>query len=192
MPLVTFDSRKDWEALYRVPMDDGTTAGFERRARERILGRDHWALMTALDVRAGQTVLIVGGGFGWVAEDWNNAGVRCTVVDPSPWIQRNKHHHARVPILCEDLLSSASRLRVCDFAEVDEFDHIISEDVMPCLADEECLTLAKYMRRFAVDGRASHWVTPDARPPLNGKTLEQWKTLLTPDKVVQRGTAVVL
>jgi hypothetical protein len=70
------------------------------------------------------------------------------------------------------------------------FAWAVTEDVLPVLNDNECVQLSSGLRNFA--DNVGHWVTVGAVAPMNAKTLQQWKTLVNPDKVVQRGTATVL
>lgn len=203
MPLMDSNLQSTWEELYHCPMDDGTIAYFERRARYRILGNDHWALKNALNLQPGQTIVLVGGAFGWVAEEWISAGLGpIAVIDTSTWIQSNKAMHATVEIMNEDGATSASRGRIrqaLGLTGAQQADWAISEDVIPLLSDAE---VPDFIMRLRVIGTTvAHWVSVGqpadgggwaGNPKLNWKTLEDWKALVTPDLVVQRGTDRVL
>jgi hypothetical protein len=76
-----------------------------------------------------------------------------------------------------------------------KFDWVITEDVLPILDDAECVILSNALRNFATN--LAHWVSVmpsvgQGDPRLNWKTLQDWKLLLPLDKVVQRGTALVI
>lgn len=188
MPLLDFNDKAVWDSLYRC-QPEGQVLHFERAAKSALLGNDHWELLKALDLKAGQSIVIVGGAFGWVAEDWIEAGYGpITVVDNSTYIHVRKAAHARVPIATE--LPTGPKA-----------DWLITEDVLPGLADNEIGQFLAPLRSRAKT--VAHWVTVglrrydnpnvwagDAR--LNWKTLADWKTLVAPDYVVQRGTATVL
>lgn len=204
MPLVDSNQAALWDggatSLYRQYRADGSGPfGYERSCKDRILGNDHWLLKQALDLQPGQSIGLIGAGFGWVAEDWFASGLSPIVaVDTSAWIQANKTQHATVTILNEDGGSNPSRGRIRQALGLtgnNRATWCISEDVLPILSDAEAAQLASNMR--LVGANVAHWVSvlapggdQDAR--LNWKTLEQWKALVTPDLVVQRGTARVL
>jgi hypothetical protein len=199
MPLVDFDDPAVWDSLYRCWSPDGTTLlHFERGAKERILGNDHWLLRDALNLQPGQSIGLIGAGYGWVAEDWAADGLGPIVaVDTSTYIQSNKTLHATVTILDEDGTSNPSRGRIRQALGLSgnrKADWGITEDILPGMTDAECLTLAGHMRNLATT--VVHWVSAlkarNQDPRLNWKTLEDWKALMTPDLVVQRGTNRVL
>jgi hypothetical protein len=157
---------------------------------------DHFRLKEALNLQPGQSIGIIGAGFGWVAEDWFAAGLSPIVaVDTSAWIHSNKAQHATVTILNEDGSTNASRGRIRQALGLtggNRATWCISEDILPTFADDEALTLAQRMR--LVGTTCAHWVSCSAvvtaaqDQRLNWKTLEQWKALVTPDLVVERGT----
>jgi hypothetical protein len=199
MPLVDSDLQSTWEELY--------TGGFIRPRKEMILGcnglpfgkGDHFRLKEALNLQPGQSIGIIGAGFGWVAEDWAASGLGPIVaVDTSAWIHSNKAQHAAVTILNEDGSTNASRGRIRQALGLtggNRATWCISEDILPLLSDTEVSNLAQRMRLIGTT--CAHWVSvfthPDAQDKrLNWKTLEQWKDLVTPDLVVERYTARIL
>jgi len=171
MPLLDFSNSDEYERLY--------TGGFVRERKADILGNDHWALAEALDLQPGTSITLLGAGFGWIAEDWIEKGlgpIEC--VDNGQWIQENKHLHATLPILPDPVQQS---------------DLYITEDVLTCYGDDEVLAILASLR--PVCPRLVHWVstvTPSSMPGLNWKTIEEWKVLVAPDQVAQRGTGVLL
>lgn len=203
MPLVDVNQAATWAASYRVVMDDGSVVGYDRRAKDRILGQDHWALLKALGIVKGQRVVLLGSGFGWVGEDWTAAGYGPIVCcDTSTWIQANKAQHATVAILNEGASTTASRrnIKVALGGQNVVVDWAITEDILPWLTDAECTALAAAVRQLATN--VAHWITPGygvggAGSPaqdtgLNWKSMASWKALVAPDKVVRRGGAEVL
>jgi hypothetical protein len=194
MPLIDFNDPATWDggptSLYR----DGEGRGFVRETRGSYYGdegQDAVKLGEALDVQPGDSVIIIGGAFGWIAELWEAQGLDPMIVtDSSRWIHANKGEHATHAILDEDSLSEESRMAILAAAGLygeERATWCISEDVMPALADAEALALSTAMRAMGVN--VAHWVSckmVDQDPRLNWKTLEEWKELLAPDLVVAR------
>jgi hypothetical protein len=190
MPLIDFDDPAVWNALYDPP--------FVRENRERVMGegmRDGVNLRIALGLTPGVTVGIIGGGFGWIAEEWIAYGINAIVTDISALIQANKTTEAVVPIEDLNVTDPPARERMRTLATT--YDLIVTEDVLPCYSDAECLELAAAARTLAP---VAHWVSPyratgEGGTPqyagLNWKSLEDWKALMTPDRIVERGSSVV-
>lgn len=199
MPLVDTDLEQTWNELY--------TGGFIRANKEAILGSrglppgqgDHWRLAKALNLQPGQSIVIMGAGFGWVAEDWVAGGLgQISCVDNSAYIHSNKNEHAVVPLHNENGQTQASRARIRQTLNLQgqvRADWCISEDVLPVLSDAEASQFIASMR--LIGATAAHWVSisvnpANSDPRLNWKTLEQWKAIVAPDLVVERGTERVL
>jgi hypothetical protein len=190
MPLVRADDPAVWAWWYQVHMPDGTIAGYERRAKGRILGEDHLRLRDSLNVTFEQRVVFVGAGFGWVAEDWAALGhIHLLCLDTSPYIHARKAEHADVPIHDIDILTVAGRDAVTTFLG-GPAHFVISEDVLPSLGDEECVALDRAMHEIGLN--VVHWITCMTPSPMNCKTAQEWKHLLPDSAVVPRGTATVL
>lgn len=194
MPLVDSSQKAVWDSLYSL----NGGLHYERAAKDRILGNDHWRLKEALNLQPGQKIALIGAGFGWIAEDWIAAGLSVVATDTSSWIQANKGANATVTILNEGGLTNTSRKNILSALGLNQnskFDVVITEDVLPILSDAECQTLGSALRQFAV--KLVHWLSilqpgaeQDAR--LNWKTLEDWKALMGSDTAVQRGSSRVL
>lgn len=191
MPLIDSNLQATWDSLYRCELN-GQTVHYARAAKERILGNDHWLLREALNIQPGQSIALIGSGFGWVGEDWAAAGYGPIAnTDTSTWIQANLPGNAIVPVLAEGALSGASRNHIRTAAGLGpsaKFHWVISEDVLPVLTDAECLNLGAAMRILGTN--VAHWVTvagPNTRASLNWKTKEAWKILMGADLIVQRG-----
>lgn len=192
MPLVDFNDSDAWAQMYDPP--------FERANRELIFGNgmvDCHKLRTALEERGMQphdSVLFIGGGYGWMAEAWASAGyTRLTVSDSSDRIHSTLAGNAVIPICNEDALTAESRECILAAAGVDRFDWIITEDVLPCLTDGECLNLAQCLRLIGT--RVVHWLTPKIEGntmPLNWRTAQEWSAMMSPDIIAIRGTSEAL
>lgn len=209
MPLVDSNDPALWvgpTALYQQYRADGTgPVGYERSVKDHILGNDHLMLKQALGIQPGQSIVLLGAGFGWVAEGWAALGLGpIAAADNSTFIQGNKTGNAVVPILNEDGSTNASRGRIRQALGLTGGNlatWCISEDVLPIMSDAEARTFASRMRLIGTN--VAHWISVGARrfdnpnvwagdARLNWKTLADWKALVTPDRVVKRGTATVL
>ena len=197
MPLVDFNDPALWDggptSLYR----DGFGRGYVREAKETYIGDDAQRLREALDIKPGQSIILVGAAFGWMAEDWEDAGLGPIVaLDTSRWILDRLEHAAR-PIINEDIGNHAAVTKALGKTRA---TWCISEDLIAALSDDEAVALAKRMRPMAE--HVVHWTSCGIRrgpnpmegvegewagdPRLNWKTLEDWKELLAPDTVVAR------
>lgn len=196
MPRVDHDDQAVWESLYSCYGENMSGPHhFVREYRSQYLGKDHIRLKDALDIKAGEGIVLIGGAFGWVGEDWLALGLGpIAVCDTSKWIHANKKDHAQIPILNEHALDAPSHGRIKAALGI-EPTWAISEDVLPALDDAECLALSASMRKLAP--KVVHWLTPAEMelgqdPRLNWKTLEDWKALVAPDAVASRDSRMVL
>ncbi len=187
MPLVDFDDPATWDGGPTSLYSDGTGRGFTRDAGPEY-GGDHLILAEALDLRVGDSIILIGGAFGWGAETWIAHELGPIVVtDTSAWIHANKAANATLPILNENSLTAFSREIVLAALGVERATWCISEDVIAALSDEEAVALAAAMREMA--DNVVHWTTTrqvTQDPRLNWKSLEEWKALLSPDRVAAR------
>lgn len=197
MPLIDANQAASWG-------EDFYTGGYARARKAAILGSnglafgegDHFKLKAALGLTPAMKIAVIGGGFGWLAEDWIAAGLDCYVTDTSTWIQSNKGVQATLPILNETALTLQSRRNILQAAGLPNngrFTFAITEDVLPFLTNNEATQLSSGLRNFA--DTVAHWVsvgTASSNPAMNNKTAAQWKTLINPDLIVPRGTGTVL
>jgi hypothetical protein len=180
MPLVDFNQKETWDSLYFSEVN-GVLCHFERAAKQEYFGNDHWAMLKAINPDKSQKIIIIGAAFGWVAEDWIAAGYSVRAIDTSTWIQANKPDNAVIDILNADCLTTEGRNLI------GSGDIIISEDILPCLSDQECLDMSAAMHQLAP--QVYHWVSVGSGAmALNWKTLEEWKALLPKDHFIRRGT----
>ena len=198
MPLIDANDPRIWDggsiSVYRNRVN-GRFVGYTREVRRNYMGNDHWVLRQKLGLKPGQSILIVGAGYGWVAEDWQTIGLGPIIcVDNSTWIQTNKCYEARVPIHSENILNLEDRERIRQLSPP-KFDWAISEDVLSTLSDSECLDMSKAMNDLA--HRVVHWISVGNKryddpevwagdPRLNWKTSHEWKNLLGNDHIIAR------
>lgn len=220
MPLVDSNDPALWDggpgSLYRA-FPNGTQIGFVRAGKSVYLGLDADALLAALLLQGfvqGQRIALVGAGYGWVAERFNELGFgpiadgtangKICSVDTSTFIQANKGANAVVPIINADVNAATGRqaIRQQFGAPNAEVHWVVTEDVLPILigpgptpsGNNEIVPFCNNLRTLASTGVA-HWVsvgTPSSDPRLNWKTAQEWKNWVTPDFVIQRGTSTVL
>src|SRR5262245_38195295 len=205
MPLVDANDPNVWLQLYQSGVYG---CSYDRIAKYDFLGQDHYALRDALVARGMQktnNIVLIGGAFGWVAEDWIADGfVNTKITDISSAIHGRKgqsslegHPQASVEIINEDGITVPSRRRIKQaFGSTDAIIHwAITEDLAGFFSDAECLNFAPSFRQLAT--KVAHWISVGTRrndspekwagdPRLNWKTIQDWKTLLTPDLVIQR------
>ena len=78
MPLIDANDPRIWDggsiSVYRNRVN-GRFVGYTREVRRNYMGNDHWVLRQKLGLKPGQSILIVGAGYGWVAEDWQTIGL---------------------------------------------------------------------------------------------------------------------
>jgi len=204
MPLVDSNSAAVWDSLYQCSPKDGggQIYHFDRIVKDRILGNDHWSLLTALQTKGitkGQKICLLGAGFGWVAEDWVAQGwTPLIAVDTSTYIASRKATEATVTIYDYDITTGSGRNAIKQALGVtgnNKVNWMISEDVLPILSDTECGQLDGWMHDLGTN--VAHWVSvlnagsnQDVR--LNWKTLAQWKALMPSSWVVSRGATEIL
>lgn len=208
MPLVDSNDVAMWDggptSLYRA-LHNGQRVGFTRETMWNFYGDPNEPgnspdrLRMALNLQPGQSIILVGAGFGWMAEKWQEAGLGPIVaIDSSTWIQANKAQHARVQVHNEDASDNLSRGRIKQLLGLQGNERAafaISEDIVAGLSDQEAQVLAVRLRLLGTT--TVHWITTGRRrfddpntwagdQRLNWKTLEDWKVLLAPDLVVGR------
>jgi hypothetical protein len=220
MPLVDSNDPALWDggpnSLYRA-FPNGAQLGYVREAAFCYLGNDVDGLIAALvskGLQGGQRIALIGAGYGWVAEKFIEKGYgpaadgttngKICAVDTSTFIQSNKTNNANLSIIDADVNAATGRrtIRQQFGSNNAEVHWIVSEDILPILigagpspgGNNEVVPFCQNLRTLASVGVA-HWVsvgTASSDPRLNWKTLDEWKAWVTPDFVIQRGTATVL
>jgi SAM-dependent methyltransferase len=194
VPLMDFDKQETWEAMYRVHVDDGKWMHFHRDVRAQLLGHSPLQLRDNLKIELDKRILLVGAGFGFVAEDFVENGYKNVVAcDSSKWIHAHKDRYAVLDIV------DADPTRPHDRAALGSFDWCVTEDVVTCLTDDEAVALAQACRSLAP--KVAHWTTAcphrhdldefksrTAHPHFNWKKMVDWRALLAPDLVVPRSS----
>jgi hypothetical protein len=191
MPVVDCNQASYWQTAYTGGYSRANTGLVEASRREATQFRE------VLGVLPGEKVVIVGGGFGFMGEEWVDAGIQVAVTEISTWINANKGPNARadITLLNESGTTNNSRRNIrAALGNPTTLEWGISEDVLPVLTNAEGTTLASNMRSFC--NKVAHLVSicgpGPTTHPCQYKTLEQWKALVTPDLVVQRGSFRVL
>jgi len=164
--------------------------------------------MVTVGLAKGQRIAICHAMFGWVAEEFIAQGYgpigngttagRVVNVDMSTWIHANKAANATLPILNEDVTTNAGRRNIKTQlgSATQTIDWAVAYEIVADLTDTECATFRTAARALAT--KVVHWVTPYISGPpaqdsrLNLKTMQAWKTMMTPDYIVERGTANIL
>lgn len=196
----------DWnqEISYNHPDIYGKIGGYCRNSREDIIKVcDHNKLQIAINPTADQKILIVGAGFGWIAEMWMESGISSIcAVDTSTWIQSNKAENAVIDIYDYDVMSSqgvAAIKQVLNVAPEDKIDLCVTEDLIYSYTDQECVALAEQLRTFC--SRIVHYTSRGPQKPenftpelskYNWKLGAEWKQLLSPDQILMIGSTEVL
>jgi hypothetical protein len=194
MPLINSNLAATWDggatSLYSSQLD-GKTVGYIRAAKDHHFGKDTDNLINALSsvgMEKHHRIALIGAGFGWAGERFIELGYENIVsTDTSQWIHANKAENAIIPIHDIDICTPEGRV------ELGIFDWAVTEDIFPLLVDQEAIHLSWSARMIAK--HVAHWVsvrkvTQD--PRLNWKYLGEWKQLVDPDWVIERGTAGIM
>ena len=190
MPLINPTTQAQWDSHY--------TGGYTRANPSLVVGFqiDIPKLVTALGIKAGEPIVIMGAGFGFMGDAFSRMGLGpITCCDPNTHVQAQKGAQAERPILNENAANAASRTRIKASLPAPPA-WVITNDAMPWLTNTECTTLSANCR--LIGGKVAHWISclereaDGSQPQGNWKTQAQWKALLTPDLIVQRGTDRVL
>lgn len=208
MPLVDFHQQATWDSLYT---SGATGLHYDRRAKQDYIGDDAKKLIAALASKGmvkGQRIILVGAGFGWVAEEFIaegfgppastlSGGLLCA-TDTSLFIAGGATTQAIVPIVNADVLLSTGRSTIKSVLGLhgqSVADWCITEDMLPGFSDADCRSISAACRLIATN--VAHWhmmlSVPGAQDQrLNWKSISDWKALATPDIIVSRQTGAVL
>ena len=196
----------DWnqESSFNHPDIYGRIGGYCRNSKEDIMRVcEHHKLQIAINPTSEQKILIVGAGFGWIAESWIESGISSIcAVDTSAWIQNNKAENAVIDIYDYDVMTSqgvAAIKQVLNVAPEDKIDLCVTEDIICSYTDQECIELAVQLRTFC--NRIVHYTSRGPQKPenftpelskYNWKLESEWKQLLSPDQILIIGSTEVL
>lgn len=184
MPLFDFNTSTYYNVAYRG------FGGYSRDNRTLIMNNNQNVLKNQLGIQPNDTILIVGCGFGWIAEEWSNSGFGpICPVDTSLWIHSNTSTESAITIYNFDLNTQLGReyaLASVGLGPNDKATWAITEDMIACLTDNENLELAANLRLIA--NNVVHWTTIpydfNTLQVHNWKTKQDWETLLSPDIIV--------
>lgn len=181
------------EDIFNHPANYGIfPKGYTRANKFLIWDHDHYFARDAFGIKPREGILLVGAGFGWVAEDWIREGLGpICAVDTSQWIQSRKIIESQIPIYPYDVNDVSDQILIKQTIGCD-IEWCITEDMISCLSDEECVILCKNLRQLG--RRVAHIISPttDRLPQHNYKTKEEWKTFLYPDAVFLRSECILL
>lgn len=176
------------EDIFNHPANYGIfPKGYTRANKFLIWDHDHYFARDAFGIKPGESIVLIGAGFGWVAEDWIREGLGpICAVDTSQWIQSRKDIESQIPIYPYNVNDTSDRKLIMQIIGGD-IDWCITEDMISCLSDSECITLCANLRK--IGSRVAHIVsaTTDRLPQHNYKTKEEWINFLSPDLVFVRG-----
>lgn len=190
----------DLESTFNHAQNYGAYHGYYWENKEEIwTGQRHQVFLNSLQTRiqTGQTVLMVGVGFGWFVDKMLeiNLGPICA-IDTSEWIHTYKHIHSSIDIHNIDVTdySTHSTIKsILNLSSSDKIDWCITEDFYTEITDSKCVEIATALRTLG--NNVIHYITrcPPAssfsNPEIlqrNWKTKEDWETLLSPDEIYIR------
>lgn len=197
MPLV------DWnqETTYNHTDVYGGIGGYNRNNKEGLsIICNHRFLREAFPFQPGESILLVGAGFGWIAEDFisNGLGPVCA-IDTSTWIQSNKNDNSFIEVYNYDVTNDQHKnsiKQILNLSVEEKIDWCITEDFFTGLSDVECLNIANHLR--ILGNNVIHYITSPPKKTTetlmtrNWKTQEEWKELLSPDYILMVNSNKVL
>lgn len=208
MPLQDWNLGATWQNAYRLKKASNPNewaAGYERDcsmypAAAFAAGQ----IVNALNIQPSDTVLILGCGFGWIA---NNialiTGCTLAAVDTSTWIQTRKAQDADIEILNADVSAGNGRAAVKQALGItgnNKATYALTEEVITCLTDQEAQQLSNWLHDLATN--VVHWTTlRDDRKLARGnqeatgynwKLISEWQALLPSDSFIVSGTSVLV
>jgi hypothetical protein len=181
MPLVDYNLKSTFDVAYN---DSG---GYSRDTRPVILRDAPLRLAQVLHMQPGEPILIVGAGYGWIAEEWLDMGLGpICPVDTSEWIQSSKYDSSTIEIYSLDVSKEADVQRIHQLLDTTRIEWVITENVLPVLTDDECETLSRHLHSFCPN--IIHYMQtskPHTDPQKhNWKSADEWKDLLPADRIV--------
>ena len=193
MPIANYNL----EYTYNCPQNYGNWGGYNRSNKDYLynLCKD-FKLLDLVNPQPNQTILMVGVGFGWIAEKWLERGLGpICAVDTSAWIHSEKHNHAAIPIYNYDVNNTQHQLEIKQILGLqpsEKIDICITEDCFTGMTDQECVQMSQSLG--VIGKKVVHYISPPAADPEydltifpgNKKTAEGWKSLLSNDSIIMR------
>lgn len=194
MPIIDYNS----ESAFSHPTVYGAIGGYNSANKGFLwLAMRHAEFLPKLDIKPGDTILMIGVGFGWIAENWIEQGLGpICAIDTSRWIQSAKSQHATIEIHDFDVTDYSTHEQIKQILGLqpqDKIDWCITEDFFTEITDQECIDISLALR--TIGNNVIHYITPKLSEDLlqipeigirNYKTESEWNTLLSPDKIVIR------
>jgi len=194
MPIIDYNL----ESAYSDPTNYGAIGGYNSTNKEflwKVLRHDEF--LPRLDIKPNDTILMVGVGFGWIAENWIAQGLGpICAIDTSHWIHSAKSQHANIDIYNFDITDYSTHdqiKQILGLQSSDKIDWCITEDFFTEITNQECIDISLALR--SIGNNVIHYITPKLSEELlsipqigvrNYKTEEEWNTLLSPDRIVIR------
>lgn len=179
------------ESTFNHPKNYGMLpGGYCRANKSAIWYNDQYRIRSELGIQPNESILLVGAGFGWLAEDWiaDGYGPICA-VDTSNWIQSRKSQESNIEIYSLNVTNLADQNTIKNLLGITPGNKItwcITEDILVCNTDDDCLQISESLRNIGnnvVHISSSPSVT---LPDHNWKTITEWENFLYPDKIVRR------
>lgn len=157
----------------------------------------HQDLLPKLNIVPGESILIIGAGFGWIAEKWISRGLGpICAVDTSQWIQAEKSQNATIEIYNFDITDYSTHdqiKQILGLQSSDKIDWCITEDFFTEIPDQDCLSISEALR--SIGKNIVHYITKKPEDDLlsypqfamrNYKTEVEWNTFLLSDRIIIR------
>lgn len=132
-------------------------------------------LVNTLGLEVGDTVLVGGCGFGYLVEELNKLEINAWGFDNSRYIHQKKRTESTIGVYDLDLGAPNFVSMTRNKTKINQFDYIITEDVMTSYADGELAPL--FNNCDAIATKVVHTVCLQAFPEFNVKTLDQWRAI---------------
>lgn len=189
------------QSTYNLPgMYGGVPNGYTRENKEYIARSIAGSIYTTVNPTSDDTILLVGAGFGWVAEYLIELGInKICAVDTSLWIQSQKSIEAVVDIHNLDVTSTQDQLTIKNLLGLsanEKIKYCITEDLFSVLNDAECIDISQNLRN--IGDTVIHSIgtqeikAPNSVLPFNWKTLNEWKQLLSPDLIIKSRSNIII
>lgn len=183
-----------------------TGGGYSHPGRQKIYVKRLGVLNQLFGPAGGQTVCIVGCGFGYLNLQMTLDGWVTWGVDAAQYsLDRGAAEVALARVTLADIVTATPRdiRRDAGLTGQARFDLCVSEDLLPCLRDDEVTAAVENMRELS--GTVAHIVTckdlaqpegtymsaadlhDDGQDPLNWKTASEWKQLVGGDTLIEVG-----
>ncbi len=167
MPLLDWNLKSTWDLLYNVPDPNKSKArlGYDKAYFKPLATGQVKTYVDLLKIKDGQSIVILGGAYGWTVEAFNEdyPNIKVVNIDNSTHIHSTKE--VTTTILNEDMDSAGSIDIVKAELGKSTIDWVITEDVLPCMSDADIITLLNRLDTFALN--VCHKITARASDPIH-------------------------